>query len=82
MHKSIIVVIQPAYCQHFVMWGAFKGINLVKAFTKEKAQELLDKYNYHYLVLGDEIVAEIPCKPGTLEPDWNRMIDYEIIQNN
>ena len=54
----------------------------VKAFTKEKAQELLDKYNYHYLVLGDEIVAEIPCKAGTFEPDWNRMIDYEIIQNN
>ena len=50
--------------------------------TKEKAQELLDKYNYHYLVLGDEIVAEIPCKEGTFEPDWNRMIDYEIIQNN
>lgn len=54
----------------------------VKAFTKEKAQELLDKYNFHYLVLGDEIVAEIPCKPGTLDPDWNKMIDYEIIQNN
>lgn len=54
----------------------------VKAFTKEKAQELLDKYDYHYLVLNDEIVAEIPCKEGTFEPDWNRMIDYEIIQNN
>lgn len=54
----------------------------VKAFTREKAQELLDRYNYHYLILGDEIVAEIPCKPGTLEPDWNKMIDYEIIQNN
>ena len=54
----------------------------VKAFTKEKAQEILDRYNYHYLVLGDEIVAEIPCKEGTFDPDWNRMIDYEIIQNN
>jgi hypothetical protein len=43
---------------------------------------LLDKYDYHYLILCDEIVAEIPCKAGTLEPDWNRMIDYEIIQNN
>ena len=30
----------------------------------------------------NEIVAEIPCKPGTLEPDWCKMIDYEIIQNN
>lgn len=50
--------------------------------TKEMAQELLDKYNYHYLVLGDEIVYEIPCKPGTLEPDWNKMIDYEVIREN
>ena len=54
----------------------------VKAYTKEKAQELLDKYDFHYLILGDEIVAEIPCKHGTLEPDWCKMIDYEIIQNN
>lgn len=58
-----------------------EGMN-VKAFTREKAQELLDKYDYHYLILCDEIVAEIPCKPGTLEPDWNKIIDYEVIQNN
>lgn len=54
----------------------------VKSPTRESAQRLLDKCDYHYLVLGDELIAEIPCKPGTLEPDWNKMIDYEIIQNN
>lgn len=54
----------------------------VKAPTREAAQRLLDKYNYHYLILEDEIVAEIPCKPGTLEPDWNRIIDYDTIRDN
>lgn len=50
--------------------------------SRESAQKLLNKYNYHYLVLGDEIVCEIPCKPETLEPDWNRMVDYEAIRDN
>lgn len=54
----------------------------VKAPTKEAAQRLLDKYDYHYLVLGDQIIAEIPCKPGTLEADWNKMIDYDAIEGN
>lgn len=54
----------------------------VKAPTREAAQILLDKFDYFYLVLGDEIIAEVPCKPGTLEPNWCRIIDYEVIQNN
>jgi hypothetical protein len=32
-------------------------------------------------VLG-ELVAEIPCKEGTNEPDFGKMIDYERINNN
>lgn len=55
---------------------------VVKSPTREMAQKLLDKYDYHYLVLGDEIVCEIPCKPGTLEPDWNRMVDHQAIREN
>ncbi len=55
---------------------------VVIAPSKELAQKLLDKYDFHYLVLGDEIICGIPCKPGTLDPDWNRMIDYEVIRDN
>lgn len=54
----------------------------VKAFSRKLAQEILDKYDYHYLVLGDEIVAEIPCNPGTLDPDWSKMVDYQVINGN
>lgn len=32
-------------------------------------------------VLG-ELTAEIYCKEGTIEPDWDKMVDYENIQNN
>jgi len=54
----------------------------VKAPTREAAQALLDKYDFHYIILLDEIICEIPCKKGTLEPNWCKMIDYEIIENN
>jgi hypothetical protein len=32
-------------------------------------------------VLG-ELVAEIPCKEGTNEPDFDKKVDYENIKNN
>lgn len=32
-------------------------------------------------VIG-ELVAEIPCKPGTYEPDWGNMVDYENQRDN
>lgn len=54
----------------------------VIAPTREAAQELLDKYNFHYLILGDELIAEIPCIEGTHEPDWKKMVDYEAIKYN
>lgn len=27
-------------------------------------------------VIG-ELVSEIPCKPGTYEPDWDKQVDYD-----
>ena len=54
----------------------------VKAFSRGKVLEILDKFDYDYLVLDNQIVSEIPCKKGTLEPDWGRMIDYETITDN
>jgi len=29
-----------------------------------------------YVVIG-ELIAEIPCKPGTYEPDFDNMTDLE-----
>lgn len=33
-------------------------------------------------VTGGILVAEIPCKEGTHDPDYNKLIDYENTRNN
>jgi hypothetical protein len=58
-------------------WG---GEN-VEAPTWELAQKWCDE-NKGYLKVIGELVAEIPCKEGTYEADFSKMIDYEKIKNN
>ena len=53
----------------------------IKAPTWELAQQWCDN-NKGYLKVVGELIAEIPCKHGTIEPDWDKMTDYENIQNN
>lgn len=53
----------------------------IPAPTWAMAQKWCDE-NKGYLNVVGELVAEIPCKPGTYEPDWDNMTDYENIQNN
>lgn len=53
----------------------------VEAPTAELAQQWCNENAGHLKVIG-ELVAEIPCKEGTYEPDFTNMIDYENVQNN
>lgn len=53
----------------------------IEAPTWELAQEWCDN-NKGYLKVVGELVAEIPCKENSCEADFDKMIDYEIIQNN
>lgn len=53
----------------------------IKAPTWQLAQQWCDN-NKGYLKVIGELIAEIPCKEGTIEPNWDEMTDYEIIQNN
>lgn len=53
----------------------------VEAPTCELAQQWCDE-NKGYLKVIGELVAEIPCKEGTCEADFSKMVDYENIQNN
>jgi hypothetical protein len=53
----------------------------VEAPTWELAQQWCYENRGHLKVIG-ELVAEIPCKEGTYQPDIDKMIDYENIQNN
>lgn len=59
----------------------FCGQN-VEAPTRQMAIEWC-RIHAGYLHVNDEIVMEIPCKPGTdYEPDWDNAVDYDLPQNN
>lgn len=55
---------------------------VIEAFTARLAHEYCQNNGLGYCYISDELAAEIPCKPGTLEPDWDKMVDYEDPQNN
>lgn len=58
-------------------WG---GDN-VEAPTFEMAQNWCNE-NKGYLKVIGELIAEIPCKAGTYEADFSKIIDYDNKQNN
>lgn len=53
----------------------------VEAPTHDLAQQWCGTYQPYLKVIG-ELVAEIPCKPGTHEADFSKQVDYDNIQNN
>lgn len=55
----------------------FCGPN-IRAWTKEDAHKYCQSNGWGYCIVTDEIVCEIPCFEGTIEPDFSKMIDYEI----
>lgn len=58
-------------------WG---GDN-VAAPTFQMAQQWCNE-NKGYLKVIGEFIAEIPCKEGTYEADFSKMVDYDNTQNN
>lgn len=59
----------------------FCGPN-IQAPNQQIAHEYCQTHGLGYCEVGDEVVCEIPCKEGSYEPDFNKMVDYESIQNN
>lgn len=54
----------------------------IPALTKRDAETYCQANGLGYCAVTDRVVAEIPCKPGTHEPDFDRMIDYEKPTDN
>lgn len=54
----------------------------IEAPNWDLAQEIIDKEDYNYLIITGQLVAEIPCKEGTCEPDWKNAIDYQKTSMN
>jgi hypothetical protein len=50
--------------------------------TKADAQKYLQENGLGYCKVDKMLVADIPCKPGTYEPDWSKKIDYEKPNHN
>lgn len=53
----------------------------VEGISFEDAQKWCDN-NKGYLKVIGELIAEIPCKENSFEPDWEKKVDYENTQNN
>ena len=54
----------------------------VPGICKSDADLYCQNNGLGYCKVVGELVAEIPCKEGTYEPDFKNMIDYEKTQNN
>lgn len=53
----------------------YSGPN-VPGISFADAQAYCENNGLGYCLVDGELVAEIPCKPGTLEADWDNAIDY------
>jgi len=59
----------------------FCGPN-VKAPKRELAHQYCQTNGLGYCHIQDELIAEIPCKKGSYEPDFDNKVDYENQQLN
>ncbi len=65
-----------AICPHSGDLKTYCGPN-VPGISIETAQEYCEMNGLGYCRVIGELIAEIPCKEGTYEPDFNKMVDYE-----
>lgn len=49
----------------------------VPGFTQKRAEQYCKDNGLGYCKVIGELVAEIPCKKGSYEPDFDKMVDYE-----
>lgn len=54
----------------------------VPGINQEDAERYCQQNGLGYCAVIGELVAEMPCKEGTNEPDMDKMVDYEKIKGN
>jgi len=59
----------------------FCGQN-VRGISMLDAQVYCERHGLGYLTVIGELVAEIPCKEGTEDPDWDNMLNFDNITKN
>lgn len=48
----------------------------IDAISPAMARQYCEENGLGYCHIGDVLVCEIPCKPGTYEPDFDNKIEY------
>lgn len=54
----------------------------IPAPTMQLAHKYCQMNGLGYCKVIGQLAAEIPCKENTFIPDWDNMLDYEIISKN
>ena len=65
-----------ALCPHTGEMKTYCGQE-VQGISLEDAQNYCDTNGLGYCKVIGLLVAEIPCKDGTHEPDWDNEVDFE-----
>ncbi len=54
----------------------------VKAINKELAQQFCNENGLGYCKVVGQLIMVVPCKKDSYTPDWDKKIDYDIIEQN
>lgn len=80
-HMKLFATEITAICHltnRLIKWG---GPN-VPGIDEASAQEYCQQNGLGYCKVIGELICEIPCKDGSHEPDFSKMIDYEKTSMN
>lgn len=70
-----------AECAFIGEMKTFAGPN-VPGISFADAEEYCKRNGMWYCKVVGRLVADIPCKDGSYEPDYEKMVDYEIVKYN
>lgn len=74
--KDLYVTEIKALCPYTGEMKTYGGPE-VPGISFADAQAYCENNGLGYCKVIGRLVAEIPCKDGTYEPDWDNMTDYE-----
>lgn len=76
LYTTIVRAISPVDGEFKTYAGPY-----VPGISFADAQEYCERNGLGYCKVDGQLISEIPCKPGTYEPDWDNKIDYDVELN-
>ena len=53
----------------------------IRAISYSDAEDYLQRHGLGYCRVSGQLIAEIPCKEGSYEPDFSKQINYDNYLN-